>query len=141
MGSVVSAHGLRSTGSVVVVHGLTCSAARGNLPDQGLNLCLLHWQADSLPLSHQGTLPQSVSFKEVHTRRGTLGGQWASRSGSWSTLSWRGPCLVAAGKDALERKGRMGNKGRPAPAVGCSWVWTGLCGRKPHMSEWVWEAG
>ena len=57
--------GLQSAGSVVVVHGLTCSAARGNLPDQGLNLCLLHWQADSLPLSHQGTLPMSVSFKEV----------------------------------------------------------------------------
>jgi len=27
----------------------------GDLPDQGLNLCLLHWQADSLPLSHQGS--------------------------------------------------------------------------------------
>jgi len=24
------------------------------LPNQGSNLCLLHWQADSLPLSHQG---------------------------------------------------------------------------------------
>ena len=24
-------------------------------PTQGLNLCLLHWQADSLPLSHQGS--------------------------------------------------------------------------------------
>ena len=23
-------------------------------PNQGSNLCLLHWQADSLPLSHQG---------------------------------------------------------------------------------------
>ena len=152
--SVVAVPGLKNTGSSVVAQGLTCSNACDIFLDEGLNLCLLHWQADSLPLSHQGTLPQSVSFKEVHTRRGTLGGQWASRSGrptvllkwatrsgSWSTLSWRGPCLVAADKDALERKGRMGNKGRPAPAVGCSWVWTGLCGRKPHMSEWVWEAG
>ena len=26
----------------------------GDLPDEGLNLCFLHWQADSLPLSHQG---------------------------------------------------------------------------------------
>ena len=26
---------------------------------QGLNLCLLHWQADSLPLSHQGS-PHTV---------------------------------------------------------------------------------
>ena len=24
-------------------------------PDQGLNSCLLHWQADSLPVSHQGS--------------------------------------------------------------------------------------
>ena len=28
--------------------------ARGVFPDQGLNLRPLHWQADSLPLSHQG---------------------------------------------------------------------------------------
>ena len=27
---------------------------QGILPTQGLNLCLLHWQAGSLPLSHQG---------------------------------------------------------------------------------------
>ena len=31
----------------------------GSLPDQGSNLCPLHWQADSLPLSHQET-PLSV---------------------------------------------------------------------------------
>ena len=41
--------------SSVVAHGLSCSAACGILPDQGLNLCLLHWQADSLPLSHRGS--------------------------------------------------------------------------------------
>ena len=35
---------------------LSCSTACGIFPDQGLNLCLLHWQADSLPLSHQGSL-------------------------------------------------------------------------------------
>ena len=28
---------------------------QGIFPTQGLNLCLLHWQADSLPLSHQGS--------------------------------------------------------------------------------------
>ena len=31
----------------------SCSAACGIFLDQGLNPCLLHWQADSLPLSHQ----------------------------------------------------------------------------------------
>ena len=46
-GSVVVAHGLQSAGSVVVVHGLSCSEACGIFPDQGLNLCPLHWQADS----------------------------------------------------------------------------------------------
>ena len=30
------------------------SEAQGIFLDQGLNLCLLHQQADSLPLSHQG---------------------------------------------------------------------------------------
>ena len=51
---------LRSTGSshagsVVVAHGPSCSAACGILPDQGPNPCLLHRQADSQPLRHQGS--------------------------------------------------------------------------------------
>ena len=41
--------------SSFVAHGLSCSAACGILPDKGLNLRLLHWQADSLPLSHRGS--------------------------------------------------------------------------------------
>ena len=49
--SLVAEPGPQSTGSVVVAHGLSCSAARGIFPDQGSNLHLLHWQADSLPLS------------------------------------------------------------------------------------------
>ena len=46
---------LRSTGSVIVAHGPSCSAACGIFPDQGLNPCPLHWQADSQPLRHQGS--------------------------------------------------------------------------------------
>ena len=51
---------LRSTGSrradsVIVAHGLSCSAACGIFPDEGLNPCPLHWQADSQPLHHQGS--------------------------------------------------------------------------------------
>ena len=34
--------------------GLSCSMAGGVFPDQGLNLCPLHWQADSHPLYHPG---------------------------------------------------------------------------------------
>ena len=44
--SVAAAAGLWCTGSVVVAHRLSCSAACGIFPDQGSNPCLLHWQAD-----------------------------------------------------------------------------------------------
>ena len=47
--------GSRRAGSVIVAHGLSCSAACGILPDQGSNPCPLHWQADSQPLCHQGS--------------------------------------------------------------------------------------
>ena len=47
--------GSRHAGSVVVAHGPSCSAACGIFPDQGSNLCPLHWQADSQPLRHQGS--------------------------------------------------------------------------------------
>ena len=40
----------RCEGSVVVAHGLSCSTAHGIFPDQGLNLCPLHWQAGYYPL-------------------------------------------------------------------------------------------
>ena len=53
--------GSRRAGSVVVAHGPSCSAACGILPDQGLNPCPLHWQADSQPLRHQGS-PIMVNF-------------------------------------------------------------------------------
>ena len=51
-GLVIVAPGQQSADLVVVVHRLSCSTARGIFPDQGANLCLLHWPADSLPLSH-----------------------------------------------------------------------------------------
>jgi len=52
--SVVAAHGLYSSGSVVVVHRLSCSVACRIFLDRGLNLCPLHWQADSFTLYPQG---------------------------------------------------------------------------------------
>ena len=57
--------GSRRAGSVVVAHGPSCSAACGIFPDQGLNPCALHWQADSQPLRHQGS-PILVHIKR-HT--------------------------------------------------------------------------
>ena len=58
--SAVVASRILSTGLIVVAHGLSCSAACEIFPDQGLNPCLLHWQAYALPLSHQGS-PSIVS--------------------------------------------------------------------------------
>lgn len=40
---------------VVTAHGLSCSTAHGRFPDQGLNPCTLHQQANSSPLNHQGS--------------------------------------------------------------------------------------
>ena len=54
--SPVAVPRLWKIGSAVVTHRLRCSAACGSLLDQRSNPCLLHWQADSLPLSHQGSL-------------------------------------------------------------------------------------
>jgi len=54
LASLTEEHRLWGTwASGVVVPTLSCSTAGGIFLDQGSNLCLLHWQADSLPLSHQ----------------------------------------------------------------------------------------
>jgi len=42
-------------GSVIVAHGLSHSEVCGIFLDQGSNASILHWQADSLSLSHQGS--------------------------------------------------------------------------------------
>ena len=39
----------------IVPQVLSCYTVCGIFLDQGLNPCLLHWQADPLPLSHQGS--------------------------------------------------------------------------------------
>ena len=62
VGSVGVAPRLQSTDSIGAVHGLSCSAAYGIFPDQGSNPCLLQWQVDSLPLSHQGN-PRALHFR------------------------------------------------------------------------------
>ena len=59
----------RRTGSVIVAHGPSCSAARGIFPDQGSNPCSLHWQADSQPLHHQGSpTPSFLTFDPYAVR-------------------------------------------------------------------------
>ena len=44
-----------------MAHGLSFSVACGTLLDEGLTSSLLRWQADSLPLRHQGSPGSSVS--------------------------------------------------------------------------------
>ena len=45
--SVTAAWMIQSAGSVVVAHGLSCSAAYGIFPDQGSSPHPLHWQVNS----------------------------------------------------------------------------------------------
>ena len=54
--SVVVVLGLYCTGSIAVVHRLSYSVVCRIFSDHGSNLRLLHWQADSLPLSPGETL-------------------------------------------------------------------------------------
>ena len=63
-GSAAVAPGLPITGSTVLVCGISCSVPCGIFPDQESNLSPLHWQADCLPLSHQGS-PQSALNKQT----------------------------------------------------------------------------
>ena len=63
--------GSRRAGSVVVAHGLSCSAACGIFPDEGSNPCPLHWQADSQPLRHQGS-PIFLSYPAMSTTTMTM---------------------------------------------------------------------
>ena len=63
VGSIAVVPKLKSTSSIVEAHKLSCSIACGIFPDQGSNprlLCLLHWQLDSLPLSHLGSPHSSI---------------------------------------------------------------------------------
>ena len=57
--------GSRRAGSVIVAHGPSCSTACGIFPDQGLNPCPLHRQADSQPLRHQES-PPKIHFKTMN---------------------------------------------------------------------------
>ena len=48
--------------SVVTAFELSCPEACGILPGRGSNPRLLPWQADSLPLSHQGSPSSFLSY-------------------------------------------------------------------------------
>ena len=81
---VFAAHGLLSVGLVVVVRELSCSAAGWIFPDQGSNLCLLHWQASSYPLYHQGSPRKGfiLTLSPLHPRC-THGAPEVEGEGRW----------------------------------------------------------
>lgn len=59
-----STHLQGTQAAAAVAHGLRCSETCGVLPDQGSNPCVLHWQAETWPLGHQGipaTIPVVLS--------------------------------------------------------------------------------
>ena len=54
--AVASRHRARTLGtwtSVVVAHRFSCHLACGMFLDQRSNPCVMHWQVDFYPLSHQ----------------------------------------------------------------------------------------
>ena len=53
--------GLLTMVASLVGHRLSCLAAHKIFPTLGWNLCPLHWQADSLPLDHQGSSLPTLS--------------------------------------------------------------------------------
>ena len=63
VGSVAVAPRLQGTGSVPVVPWLSCSAACGIF--LGSIPCLLHWQQDSVSLSHPGKKPHHVYVNQI----------------------------------------------------------------------------
>ena len=65
--------GSRRTGSAIVAHRPSRSAARGILPDQGSNPCRLHRQADSQPPRHQGSPVLNFDTLWVHQNPALMG--------------------------------------------------------------------
>ena len=88
-----------------MVHGFSQSTAREIIRDWGSNWCLLHWQADSLPLSHQGS-PVALGFEvESHGVTGQPGGTPFCHPGALNLLITK----LAQGRlevSCLETKGR-----------------------------------
>ena len=69
--AVVAAPRFQSTGSITAAHGCGCPAAYGIFL-QGSTPGLLNWQADSLPLSYEGStslLPLKMLMAEQSLRR------------------------------------------------------------------------
>ena len=77
-----------SCGSLVVAHGLCCSIACSILWDQGLKLCLLHQQVDSLSHWESSSEPLGKLLSHFLGVACSLGLSLAMSSLSFSRLAW-----------------------------------------------------
>ena len=101
-GSTVCGLSSRSSGALEhwlnsSVHRLSCSEACGIFPDQESNPCHMHWQADSLPLSHQGS-PENIFWNESFRAKNcskTFTGwksvkiRFCQRKNYWALKTWK----------------------------------------------------
>ena len=85
-------------------HGLSCSVAHGIVPDQGSNPCLLHRQANSLWLSHQGSPGQQL-FKNMFSLVYSVFSPFSSVVGRCDGLLRASVFQWDAGMEVLGREG------------------------------------
>ena len=84
--------------------GLSCYTSCGTFPDQRWNPCLVHWQVDSSPLSHQGT---PISGYLTECSESPWGEKKARSSQHISSLSSRLRKVSKTAVNAFNIKGRM----------------------------------
>ena len=107
-----------------MVHGLSCTEACGIFPDRGLNSCLLHWQADSLPVSHQGGLPLGL-IRPYCQGQQTSSWHEGSIRHTWAALplSLKCPCPSSCSADAL-----------------CNDTWWAVPVHRPTVTSLAWSS-
>ena len=93
----------RPLGSVLLVLGLTCSAACGIFPDQGSNPCSLLCQVDSYPLDHLGS-PSIFIFYMWHSDIFMMSWRRKEQVCEQSTKYISGYCYVTATVSWLQLK-------------------------------------
>ena len=84
-----------------------CSLLQEIFLTQGLNLCLLHWQTGSLPLSHQGSLAEVTRFSvcllekqnSFPSHRSSVESTHFLKDKQWVTTGWRKLCDYCRRKD------------------------------------------
>ena len=84
--------------------GLSCYTSCGTFPDQRWNPCLVHWQVDSSPLSHQG-IP--ISGYLTACLKSSLEEKKARSGQHISSLSSRLMKVSKTAVNAFNIKGRM----------------------------------